>query len=344
MTNVTVHERPGVYSSFDASRVVSASALAGTVGVAAGAQSGKTGEVVTLYSYADGVSAFGEGGEMGEMLAALYANGARTVKAVRVVGGDYAAAFSLLCACEGIDAVVCASAEQEVQLALKESVISASEERRERIAAVGFLGSVNEAIERAKALNSERVVLISGKTAEGAKAGVLAAAAAAAILSSGDPSVPMNGVSLAACEAVTGRYNDAEIDALVRGGVTPLEALGGEVSIVRAVTTRTETEGVPDATWREVTSIRIADEVVSTVRNALRTRFLRTKNNARTRSAIRSQVVLELENFYALEHIDGYGEVRVTALESDPTVCLVEFDFAVAHALSRIYLTAHITV
>ena len=344
MTNVTVHERPGVYSSYDASRVVSASRGAGTVGLAASAASGKTGEVVTLYSYAEGAAAFGEGGEMGEMLAALYANGARTVKAVRVVGDDYGAAFALLCACEGIDAVVCASEEKAVQQAMKESVEEASAERRERIAVLALGGSVNEVIERAKALNSERTVLVTGKTGEGAKTGVLAAAAAAAIVSSGDPSLPMNGTVLNSAGIVTGRYSDAEIDALVRGGVTPLEALGGEVSIVRAVTTRTETEGVPDATWREVTSIRIADEVISTVRNALRTRFLRSKNNARTRSAIRSQVILELENFYALEHIDGYGEVRVTALESDPTVCLVEFDFAVAHALSRIYLTAHITV
>ena len=41
---------------------------------------------------------------------------------------------------------------------------------------------------------------------------------------------------------------------------------------------------------------------------------------------------------------DRYGEVLVTALASDPTVCLVEFSFTVAHGLNRIYLTAHITV
>ena len=34
----------------------------------------------------------------------------------------------------------------------------------------------------------------------------------------------------------------------------------------------------------------------------------------------------------------------VSALKSDPTVCLVEFSFKVAHGLNRIYLTAHITV
>ena len=55
-------------------------------------------------------------------------------------------------------------------------------------------------------------------------------------------------------------------------------------------------------------------------------------------------MVLELEKKLSAELIDSYGEVSVSALESDPTVCLVEFGFTVAHGLNRIYLTAHITV
>ena len=46
----------------------------------------------------------------------------------------------------------------------------------------------------------------------------------------------------------------------------------------------------------------------------------------------------------AEEIIDSYGEVTVTASEDDPTVCLVEFSFAVAHGLNQIYLMVHITV
>ena len=40
---------------------------------------------------------------------------------------------------------------------------------------------------------------------------------------------------------------------------------------------------------------------------------------------------------YTLNGID-------VSLAEDPTVCLVEFGFAVAHGLNRIYLSAHITV
>ena len=73
-------------------------------------------------------------------------------------------------------------------------------------------------------------------------------------------------------------------------------------------------------------------------------RFVRSKNTAQVRAAIRSQVMVELENKRAQEIIDSFGEVSVKASEDDPTVCLVEFSFAVAHGLNRIYLSAHITV
>ena len=53
---------------------------------------------------------------------------------------------------------------------------------------------------------------------------------------------------------------------------------------------------------------------------------------------------MEREKKVAEEIIDSYGEVTVTASEDDPTVCLVEFSFAVAHGLNQIYLTVHITV
>ena len=55
-------------------------------------------------------------------------------------------------------------------------------------------------------------------------------------------------------------------------------------------------------------------------------------------------VIVELENFVSKEIIDGYDSVTVSAEADDPTTCVVEFSFAVAHGLNRIYLTAHITV
>lgn len=193
--NSTIHERPGVYSSYDASSVVSASAAAKTIGAAAVATKGTANKVELITSYEEGKSVFGEDASgvygMSTLLKFLFANGAGAVKAVAVGKDeseekDYASAFAALSDEEDVGVMVCDS--------------------------------------------------------------------------------------------------------------------------------------------------------------ALRTRFARSKNTAQSRGAIRSQVVLELEEMKSREIVDSYGEVLVSALKSDPTVCLVEFSFTVAHGLNRIYLTAHITV
>ena len=351
-----MHERPGVYSSYDASTVVSAGRAAKVIGVAAKAVKGTAGEVVTLTGYAAGVAAFGEDAAdtpgMSTILRLLFANGASTVAAVRVAEAgavkDYQDAFAALGG-EEARILVCDSAEETVQQALRTAVEDASAARMERIAVVGGDGeSAAELVTHAAALNSERMVLVGpdaldsgGKTLPG----VFAAAALAGVIASGrDPGVPLNGAEIRGLGGLGTAYTDNDIDLLVRGGVTPLESTAGTVSPVRGITTRTTTGGAADTTWRELTTILIVDDVIPAVRQALRSKFARAKNTAQSRSAIRSQVIVELEKKVAEEIIDSYGEVTVTASEDDPTVCLVEFSFAVAHGLNQIYLTVHITV
>ena len=154
----------------------------------------------------------------------------------------------------------------------------------------------------------------------------------------------MNGAELFGIGGTAVNYTDDEITALVRGGVTPVECVGGKVTVVRGITTRTLTNGTADATYREITTTRIIDDVIPTVRNALAASFAGSKNNARTRGAIRTRVILELEKKVAAEIIDGYGSVSAAVNADDPTVCDVEFEFTVAHGLNQICLAAFITV
>ena len=128
------------------------------------------------------------------------------------------------------------------------------------------------------------------------------------------------------------------------GGAPPGVCQRGSAPTGRALPPPTTTGGAADKTWRELTTVRIVDDVIPALRASLRARFVRSKNTAQVRAAIRSQVMVELENKRAQEIIDSFGEVSVKASEDDPTVCLVEFSFAVAHGLNRIYLSAHITV
>ncbi|MCI9513231.1 MAG: phage tail sheath protein [Oscillospiraceae bacterium] len=348
-----VHERPGVYSSYDASSVVQRFGGGKVVGLAALSGKGESGQVVTITSLEAGLTAFGSDGEtkgMEAMLRLLFANGAGVVKAVRAADADhYGDAFDALSLEEDVQVVTCDSGELPVQQLLRVSLEEASAARRERIGVVGSAAeTAAQLIQRAGALNSERMVLVGGDvlSEDGSRLpGMLAAAALAGVIAaSGDPAAPINGAVLRGLGGTAERYGDSDIDLLVRGGVTPIEGVGGAVSAVRGITTRTRTGGTADSTWRELSTILIVDDVIPTVRAALRSRFARKKNTAQTRGAIRSQVIVELESKLVAEIIDGYGDVSVSVDAADPSVCVVEFSFAVAHGLNQIYLTAHITV
>lgn len=239
--NSTIHERPGVYSSYDASSVVSASAAAKTIGAAAVATKGTANKVELITSYEEGKSVFGEDASgvygMSTLLRFLFANGAGAVKAVAVGKDeseekDYASAFAALSDEEDVGVMVCDSAAQSVHLLLKTAAEDASAARRERIAVIG--GSeetVAQMVNRAKAVNSERVVLVGPDIASddgGTMSAVFAAAAVAAVIAGNtDPSVPINGAELTLFGAAGKRLSDNEIDQLVRGGVTPIETVGG---------------------------------------------------------------------------------------------------------------------
>lgn len=344
--NMTDHERPGVYSSYDASAIVSGSGTGKTVGLVGVGVCEKMGTMIPISRQEEAVTAFGGNAALTELVRLLLLNGAAAVRAVAVTDTeDYAAAFAALEGEEDVSIVVCDSETLTVQQALRDSVTAASQARRERICVLpgGKGEDVSALVTRAQAINSERAVVTAPSPQDGDGARV-AAAVAGAIAGERDPAVPMGGAALKGVGDIAARYSDNEIDLLVRGGVTAVENVGGRVSIVRAVTSRTKTGEVSDATWRELTTIRIVDDVIPTVRNSLRSRFNRAKNTEQGRNAIRDQVVVELENKRSREIITGYDAVTVSALSEDPTVCLVEFSFTVAHGLNQIWLSAHITV
>ena len=202
------HERPGVYSSYDASSVVSGGGSGGTVGLAAVSEA-EAGKVYTLSRYEDAVSQLGAGDRMTGLVRLLFLNGAAQVKAVAVAEeSGYEGAFALLQGEEEIAVVVCDSTALAVQQKLRASVEDASAARRERIAVVSGAPeeTVSEMVERAEALNSERVVLVAPG------GGDEVAAVAGAIAGERDPAVPLGGAVLRGVEALTRNFDDGELD------------------------------------------------------------------------------------------------------------------------------------
>ena len=347
MERVTNHERPGVYSAYTATAAAQRRNRRGIAAVIAESRKGTAGTLYALGSYRQAVETFGAEDGLTALVKILLANGAARVLAVPVADeSGYAAAFALVQEQEGVNVVVCDSEKLAVQQKLRDSVMSASAERRERIAVVaGAAGETAEAlVKRAGELNSERVVLVAPAVSQEAGGAWVAAAVAGAICGGSDPALPLGGAELQGISALEKRLDESEVDALIRGGVTPVERVGGSCWVIRGVTTRTKTGQASDQTWRDLTTILVVDDVIPGVREALRARFPRAKNTAQTRGAVQSLVVEVLERKLAAEVITGYDAVEVTALADEPGICLVTFGFTVTHGMDQIWLSAEVTV
>lgn len=338
--SIIEHQRPGVYSVYNTSSV-NVGKSGGSVGLVAICNAGEMGKVYELNSYEEGRELFTEQEPITKLIRLSFRNGAARVYAAPVAdSAGYAEAFGALSGYEDIRVVACDATDLKIQQALRDQVREDSAARRERLGVIcgGTGETAAQLVERADAINCERMVVVSSGGPEAA------AALAGAIAGETDPAIPLGGIELKDITDLGKKWTDSEIDTLVLGGVTPLEMNGGVTSVIRAVTTRTKTNNVTDPTWRELTTIRVVDSVIPDLRDALRLRFSRAKNTPQGREAIRSQVIVELEKKLGQEIITGYDNVKVSAMEDKPTVCLVEFQFTVAHGLNQIWLSAQITV
>ena len=156
MTNVTQHQRPGVYSVYAASSALSGAGGGRAAGLAAVCEKGTAGKLYTVTSSQQAAELFGADSDMTAALRLLLRNGASRVHAVPVSGeSGYPAAFALLEGVEEMAVVVCESTALATQQALRDSVREASENRRERLCVLpGGAGETVEALtSRAAGLN-----------------------------------------------------------------------------------------------------------------------------------------------------------------------------------------------
>ncbi len=354
--NIT-SERPGVYTSYQASNLTYSRNTRGIVGLVAIAKSGTANQVYSVSSALEAKSIFGDS-PMSRIVTVLFQNGVSEIKAVPLLTNsdgnapsslDYGNAFDLLVAIDEVQILLCDSNVSPVHTEMKNSIMTSDNRCQHKIGVVEPGGSVSSIISNAKNINCERIIMVApgalNMDGEAADIGTLAATVAGAILWEKDPAVPLNGCELYGLGGVTSALSESQIDNLVRGGICPVESVNGKVMVIRGVTTYTTDEsGNFDYTWHELTTIRIVDNIIPEIRDTLKAMFSRAKNTAQTRDAIRTQVIITLEKKVANEIIDSYGNVSVTQDEDDPTICNVTFEFAVAHGINKIILTANITV
>lgn len=342
------NQRPGVYSRYDISSLYTAQRSAGYAAVVAKAAGGETGKLYEFTGVAPLAEAFpadGGGDALRGCVQILLQSGVAKVYAVPVEEDFYEDALALVEGLENVAAVVCDCVEAADLKALRDSVKRSSDALRERVAFAGICGAA--AKEAAALLNSERVVLCCPdlQPAGGGHARAVygAAALAGKVLSQNDPAWNYSGEYLITVSGPP-RLPESEVQALLAAGVTVLEENGGAVEVVRAVTTRTKTGGETDYALRGLGAILCIDDVMRSVRAALGAALRGTHLSSRSLESIRSQAAVVLADKADAGVVESYEIPAVRLHESDPTVCVVELSFRVAHVVSQIYVSAHIQV
>ena len=117
MNAVTRHERPGVYSSYEASSLTAAAAGGGNVAVVAAVDRA---DVEKSYQWTSFSRAAADVGDcvLSRMAQAAIRNGAGVVYGIPA-GEDYDQAFAVAAGIEDVGVVVCDSADLKVQQTLK---------------------------------------------------------------------------------------------------------------------------------------------------------------------------------------------------------------------------------
>lgn len=342
------NQRPGVYSRYDITSVYTTPRSGGYAAVAAKAAGGEAGRVYAITTPAELREVFSpDTGDtaMYGIVQVLLASGVSKVLA-SVVEDGYPAALALLEGEENVAALVCDCTGEDDLLELADSVRRSADALRERVAYCG-IDSPDDAIDAAGEINCERVVLccpaVSPAGLETGKAVYGAAALAGRVLAQNDPGYNFSGEALPAVESPT-RLAEEQIQALLKAGVTVLEPCGGNVECVRALTTRTTSFGEEDHSLRGLNTILCIDDVMRNVRESLKAVLRGSRISGRSLESIRSQVVVVLSGRQDAGVIESYEPPKCTADSSDPTVCIVELSFRVAHVVSQIHVTAHITL
>lgn len=346
---IIARERPGVYSDYETSGILYTKNKGKSIAIIA-KTGGQANKVYTITRLTDVETIFGTSGLMLSLCKTAFENGAYSITAVSVGSSDenYETAFSLIEEISNVSVVICDSSDTTIQQLLLQSVNNASQNKRERIGII-FSGTEQTDIsEWASNFNNERIVLIAQNPIDSEgnalSGGILAAAMASVISQCTDFSQSFNGMSLEGISGLNETLSENEIDSYITSGITPFEIIAGKVEIIRAVTSKTSTNGVTDKTFKELNTILTIDEVIKAVRDMLSKNISHTRNNVTTRSAISSQVTVKLQEFLDSNVIDSYVVPNVYQSEDDATVCIVELDFTVAKGINQIHIIANINV
>ncbi|MFV0402146.1 MAG: phage tail sheath C-terminal domain-containing protein [Oscillospiraceae bacterium] len=344
---VTDNMRPGVYSSYTVTSRYAAPRSPRGAALICGTSFQLAEKTYRLTSYGQAAELFSAASSRRalECCRILFENGVSPIW-FSMLDRGYGAALNRLAEEDEIGAVITDCTGPLDVKAMMESVEESCGKLHERLIFFG-IGEVALAMSTAKAVNSERAVVccpgVSPISSENRAAIYGACALAGRVLANNDPVYNYNGCVLDGVETPDKLAED-DIQQLLAGGVTVLEEVGGQVECVRAVTTRTLSNGAEDNSMRPLNTILIIDDVLRGIRQSLRARLRGAKLAGQSFASVASQVTVELAAKQDDGIITGFDAPSVYAHSADPTVCVVELAFRVANVIGQIHITAHVQV
>ena len=259
----------------------------------------------------------------------------------------YAAAFAKTLYDNSIMMIVLDTTDSSVISVLKTHLDTAESEDMFRYSVVGAaVGQTNTQLGTlASGINSSRIFIVGPNVVDmsnTALSGMYGAAgvAGAIMTETGDPSLPMNNVTLKGFGGVERVLLRSDKETLGEAGVVALFASqSGEPTIHRLVTTYTE----DDKIWQEGTTRFIADDVMASVQQRLRANYPRTKNVARILASIKTDVIDVLTTKNGLEIIQNFDPSTVSVIKdpSDIYGAIVDYEFQVVTPLYTITINQH---
>lgn len=326
----------------------------------------KANEIMPITSTLVAATLFGSKSKAIELTRILIANGVTNIEGILVdefgegktyvtVADAYNAAFVTSLIDRSIKCIVLDTYDQTVVAKLATHLIAAEGEDMWRYSVSGqAAGATNDAYSTAAAAdNNSRIFMVGPNAVDDnnvATDGIyIAAGVAGAIMTqTGDPALPMNGVEINGFGGIERPLLTSEKTALINAGVTPIDiADDGNPMIFRLVTTYTkDLKSQADLTWQEGTTRFIADNVLESVENELRSKYKRTKNVARILDSIKGDVIGVLTNKNDLEIIRDFDKSTVSVIV-DPNNkygALVDYVFKVVTPLYAITIKQHMKI
>lgn len=322
---------PGIYTSVKKNTT---DTLSNAVFIAAAAQSGNTGETVTLYNEQSCVSVFGSAeneNPLSVLVKAALMNGAKKVYAVRCDSSeDYLAAFNIFSSTSDALVLICDSSDTEIIKAVNSTVNTRSSSLHECFAVVGVSSEINEEI------RNERTVFVSQDSMLDDITSVYITAAATA----GQISFALNRTKrLSLCNMYGIKIQDSitpdTADSLLLCGITPV-GLYGQNAITRCISSD-NAHGIKD-----IDKLIVCDRVMRGARQTLTALF--EEQNFPTYSSIESRLIIFMEKMVEKGVILCYKKPQITQNPQDDTVCDISLSFTSAHGINQIRLFAEASV